>query len=141
MLTSSHITFECVGGLGVELERDGHCGQCASVEGVWVLELKTENPRADIGLWQSTAAQRRDDGHVGMDNVALNVRRATIRGWACGAAGETEACVRFSCAAGVSASVLVFLSSHRRISGCLRNCIISLLAFFPHTGVQGSRRS
>ena len=84
------------------------------------------------------------DGHVGMDNVALNVRRATIRGWACGAAGETEECVRFSCAAGASAGSCALHVSCPLIIASLVACGTASShswLFCPHTGVQGSRRS
>ncbi|KAA1472244.1 GroES-like protein [Dentipellis sp. KUC8613] len=45
------------------------------------------------------------DGNVEVFNPFLNMNRVTLRGWACGAAVDAEACVRFSTLANVKAMV------------------------------------
>jgi propanol-preferring alcohol dehydrogenase len=36
------------------------------------------------------------DGRIEVDNVLMNMRRVTLRGWSCGAAPDYEECIRFS---------------------------------------------
>ncbi|TFY79133.1 hypothetical protein EWM64_g4876 [Hericium alpestre] len=48
------------------------------------------------------------DGNVEVFNPFMNMRRATLRGWACGAAHDAEDCMRFSTMANIKAMVREF---------------------------------
>ncbi|TFY79134.1 hypothetical protein EWM64_g4875 [Hericium alpestre] len=48
------------------------------------------------------------DGNVEVFNPFMNMRRVTLRGWACGAAHDAEDCVRFSTMANIKAMVREF---------------------------------
>ena len=41
------------------------------------------------------------DGKIEVMNLLLNMNRATLRGWSCGANADTEECIKFSTLAGV----------------------------------------
>ncbi|PCH38836.1 GroES-like protein [Wolfiporia cocos MD-104 SS10] len=45
------------------------------------------------------------DGKIEVENVMMNLRRATVRGWGCGCAPDTERCVTFSTMANVKSLV------------------------------------
>ncbi|KAI0060475.1 GroES-like protein [Artomyces pyxidatus] len=52
-----------------------------------------------------TVVSAATDGEVKVSTLLLNLKRATVRGWACGASSDTEQCVRFSHLADVKAMV------------------------------------
>lgn len=49
------------------------------------------------------------DAPVKVQNLLLNMHRATLRGWCCGGAADMEQCVRFSTVSGASARRAAFL--------------------------------
>lgn len=48
------------------------------------------------------------DGKIEVDNLFLNMNRAALRGWSCGAAPDSEQMVKFSAEKGVKSLVQEF---------------------------------